>query len=227
MLVSWILPVITSRHVQRTDANAIDTRMLRQRMCMHDDMQGWDLEVGVNLLGGSVNLVTYEGAMRQRKEKPGVKFIDGFHDLVLFDGVCNLCNATVDFLLQRDADKRLVFCAQQSPEAQAALELYRRRGANSDGGTTEKLLRPAAQGGGDSVLVLGADGVLRDKSNAALRAGEALGGGWRVMSVAARVVLPVQIRDFVYDWIGRNRYRWFGRKDTCRMPTEEEQRSFL
>jgi predicted DCC family thiol-disulfide oxidoreductase YuxK len=252
-------PVVQPAHVGTKVFGVIPVPLfllgVRQRMCVHEDRQGWDLEVGVDVLGGRVNLITYKGAMRQKKEelnnKRGARFVDGFHDLVLFDGACNLCNASVDFLLARDMDRRLVFCAQQSPEAHAALEAYRRRhGAGDESTATDEeewsglLLSAAAHQGGnsilnnisgggnqrgetDSVLVLGADGVLRAKSDAALRAGEALGGGWKVLSVAARVVLPVRIRDSVYDWIGRNRYRWFGRKETCRMPTEEERRSFL
>ena len=79
---------------------------------------------------------------------------------------------------------------------------------------------------GDSVWVLGADGVLRDRSDAALRAGEVLGGGWKALAITARVV-PTGVRDRIYDIVGRNRYKWFGQKSTCRLPTPAERRHFL
>lgn len=221
---------------------------VRQRMTVHADEKGWDLEVVVTALGDRLNLITYEGSMRwledtkeaeenetsslgsphfgaiaaetKEEETKGAKneqakddgvFIDGFHDLVLFDGTCNLCNASVDFLLSRDVDQRLLFSAQQTVEAQAALK---RHGHEN------------VQGEEDTVLVLGADGLLRAKSDAALRAGTALGGVWRLLATVASVV-PLGIRDRVYDFVGENRYRWFGRKETCRLPTLDERRRFL
>jgi predicted DCC family thiol-disulfide oxidoreductase YuxK len=149
----------------------------------------------------------------KKNDEQGV-FVDGFHDLVLFDGTCNLCNATVDFLIRRDVDQRLLFAAQQSDEAQAAL---RRHGYQE----------VAVEGGeGDSVLVLGADGMLRAKSDAALRAGQALGGVWAGLATVASLI-PTSLRDYMYDVVGRNRYNWFGKSETCRLPTLEERRHFL
>ena len=153
------------------------------------------------------------GGATKNNDERGM-FVEGFHDLVLFDGTCNLCNASVDFLIRRDADQRLLFAAQQSDEAQAAL---RRHGYPE----------VAVKGGeGDSVLVLGADGVLRAKSDAALRAGQALGGVWAGLATVA-FLIPTSLRDYMYDVVGRNRYHWFGQSDTCRLPTVEERRHFL
>ncbi len=221
---------------------------VRQSMTIRADEKGWDLDVAVTALRGRLNLITYKGSMLWLEdgieagrvdtpplgsqqlgaiaaEKAGIErtggkskrmrdsavFVDGFHDLVLFDGTCNLCNASVDFLLSRDVDQRLLFSAQQTPEAQAILKLH--------GHVNVQRME-------DTVLVLGADGLLRAKSDAALRAGKALGGVWRLLATVASVV-PLGIRDRVYDFVGRNRYRWFGRKETCRLPTLDERRRFL
>lgn len=195
---------------------------VQQRMRIHDDDRGWDLLVAVTALGGRLHLITYEGSMRRvdhTREDAAVGaddqgiIVDGFHDLVLFDGVCNLCNTSVDFLLTRDVNQRLLFCTQQSPEAQAILQ---RHGHSL----------PPLQGRDASVLVLGADGLLRAKSDAALRAGQALGGGWSLLANLASVV-PMNIRNYAYDVVGRNRYRWFGKKAACRLPTPGERRRFL
>ena len=87
------------------------------------------------------------------------------------------------------------------------------------------------EGENDSVLVLSAEGILLEKSDAALRAGEVLGGSWRMLShaILCRKPLPKAVRDWMYDIIGRNRYtcKWFGKKDTCRIPTLEERQRFL
>ena len=84
------------------------------------------------------------------------------------------------------------------------------------------------EGGGedDSVLLLAADGRLHSYSSAALHAGAALGGAWAVLATLAMAV-PTPLRDAAYNYIGRRRYRWFGRSDVCRLPTPEERRRFL
>lgn len=187
------------------------------QMDMHADGDGWDLTADVTALGGQLRLVCYQGPMRRLAE-PGpeqAEYVPGFHHLVLFDGVCNMCNASVDFLLRFDSERRLAFCAQQQPAAAAAL----RAAGHGDA--------PALSGGdGDSVLVLTPDGRLHERSAAALAAGAALGWPWRGLALVGRVV-PSRLLDVVYDWVGANRYRWFGKSATCRLPTPDERRRFL
>ena len=164
--------------------------------------------------------------MKKREEKLG-DFVDGFHDLVLFDGNCNLCNASVDFLIQRDVNRRLKFSAQQSPKARAALDMYTNiNPGQSAMGECTLVSGEEVSGESDSVLVLGADGVLRDNSAAAVRASFALGFGWQLLGAVGSIV-PEVARDYAYGIIGKNRYRWFGKKETCRLPTREERHHFL
>ena len=167
---------------------------------------------------------------------PPPKYVPGFHTLVLFDGVCNLCNFSVDFAMRRDEHaRRLVFAPQQSPKAAEAL---RNAGHQpppamvSAGGDAGLPSSPAKwqkeDDGGDSgsVLVLTPDGVLHDRSGAALRVGLALDWPWPWLA-ALGFLVPTRARDAIYDWVGRNRYKWFGQKDTCRLPSASERRRFL
>lgn len=134
----------------------------------------------------------------------------GGHPLVLFDGECNLCNGTVDFVIRRDRRGRFRFAPLQGPTA-AAL-----RAAAPDPGGPANPLR--------SVLLWDA-GKLYAKSDAGLRLLAGLGGPWRLMG--AFLAVPRFIRDGIYDFIARNRYRWFGRRETCRMPAPGERERFL
>lgn len=131
------------------------------------------------------------------------------HPVVLFDGVCNLCNASVDFVIERDPQARFRFASLQSEAAR-------------------RLLGPLGYdlGTGDpDSIVLVEDGRVYDRSSAALRIARRLGGFWRLLYVFMAVPRP--LRDLVYRWIARNRYRWFGRTEACRMPTPELKRRFL
>lgn len=127
--------------------------------------------------------------------------------VVLFDGVCNLCNGWVRFVLRRDPRRRFRFASLQST---FGTEVLRRQGLNDD------YL--------GSILLL-ADGVLYAKSDAVLRIAGQLRWPWPVLSVF--VVVPRVMRDIVYDWVARNRYRWFGKRDSCLLPDAEEAARFL
>jgi predicted DCC family thiol-disulfide oxidoreductase YuxK len=129
--------------------------------------------------------------------------------VVLFDGVCNLCNASVLFVIDRDPGGRFVFAPLQGEEA---AELLRERGYASDPDN------PA------SILLVEGDRVF-DRSTAALRIARGLSGLWPVLSVLLAVPRP--LRDAAYDWAARRRYRWFGKLDACRMPTPELRSRFL
>lgn len=127
--------------------------------------------------------------------------------LVLFDGDCNLCNGTVQFLLRRDRRARLRFASLQSAAGRAALAAAGASAALPD----------------SIVLVHG--GRVRVKSAAALAIARWLPLPWPVLSIAWLV--PYPLRDLVYDWIARNRYRWFGRQQQCWVPTAELRARFL
>lgn len=134
------------------------------------------------------------------------------HPLVLFDGVCNLCNGVVSFLVERDPHAILRFASLQSEAARAALRGVAGPLAADDGG------RPAS-------IVLVEGGRVYRESTAALRTTRHLRGAWPGLAIL--LVVPRPIRDGVYRWVAQNRYRWFGRTDTCRVPTPEIRARFV
>lgn len=128
--------------------------------------------------------------------------------VLIFDGACNLCNATVNFIIDHDRAGRFRFASNASEAGQA---LLRGCGLPADAVETVVLVEP--------------DGRCYTKSAAALRVARALGWPWRFAYAGA--VIPRPVRDRVYDWVARNRYRWFGKRESCRMPTPELQGRFL
>lgn len=127
--------------------------------------------------------------------------------LIIFDGVCNLCNASVDFIVRRDKAARFRFTPNQGATAQELLPLH--------GKTAEEV----------GTIYLLENDRLYDRSDAVLRIARHLGFPWSLAVVF--LVIPRFIRDGVYHWIARNRYRWFGKKETCRLPSPEEQARFI
>jgi predicted DCC family thiol-disulfide oxidoreductase YuxK len=126
--------------------------------------------------------------------------------VVLFDGVCNLCNGAVNFLIDHDPHKRLRFASLQSPQAQALL--------------TPFLVPPDL----DSILFL-ENGRLYSRSTAILRISGQLDGVWRWGK--ALLIIPAFLRDAAYKLVARNRYAWFGKRDACRIPTPDLRDRFL
>ena len=126
--------------------------------------------------------------------------------LLFFDGVCGLCSRSVDFVLARDRRSIFQFAPLQ-------------------GETARQLLPPAYVNDLNSMVLL-VEGRSFRKSSAAVRVLWRLGFGWRLLSVFAWLV-PLPLRDLVYDLVARNRYRLFGKHETCRMPTPAERSRFL
>jgi predicted DCC family thiol-disulfide oxidoreductase YuxK len=139
--------------------------------------------------------------------------------VVLFDGVCNLCNASVLFVIDRDPRGRFAFAPLQSEAAARLLAKRGYRGAGAGGA-------PGGVPGAalSSVLLVEGDRVY-ERSTAALRVARRLAGAWPLLY--AFVAVPRPIRDTVYDWIARNRYRWFGKGEACRIPTPELRARFV
>ena len=127
--------------------------------------------------------------------------------IVLFDGDCNLCTGSVQFLLGRDRKHRLRFAALQSAAGQA---LLRRHGLPPEGRET--------------IVVLEA-GRARVRSDAALLLARRLPWPWPLLAVF--VACPRPLRDALYAWVARHRYRWFGRTESCMLPTPEVADRFL
>ena len=129
--------------------------------------------------------------------------------LVFFDGVCNLCNGTVQFILDRDKGSAFRFAQLQS---EAAAKVLNERGVTID---KEAL---------DSVMLVEGDKVYQ-RSDAALRIARRLSFPWSLWYVF--IIVPRFLRDAIYKLIARNRYRWFGKSETCRVPTPELRARFL
>lgn len=127
--------------------------------------------------------------------------------IIVFDALCLLCSANARFILRHDRKRRFRLASMQS-EAGAAL--YRRFGID-----------PADP----ETLILVEGGRARRDSDAVLAIWSGLGWPWRA-AAAARVV-PAALRDPLYQWVARNRYRWFGRRETCWLPTPELADRFL
>jgi predicted DCC family thiol-disulfide oxidoreductase YuxK len=129
------------------------------------------------------------------------------HSIILFDGVCNFCNRSVNWIIRRDKRGYFRFAALQS---QAGAALQERYG-----------LDPSAL----DTLVLVEDGRVYTKSTAALRIVRRVRSRWRALSVLMTVPRPV--RDFGYDWFARRRYRWFGKREECMVPSAKVRERFL
>ena len=127
--------------------------------------------------------------------------------VVLFDGVCNLCNGSVRFVIERDPHKHFQFAPLQSETATTLIA-----------GTADPLAMP------DSIVLVD-EGRLYVRSTAALRIARRLRFPWPLLRVFMAVPRP--LRDWVYDVIARHRYGWFGKRDTCMVPTKEIRDRFL
>ena len=127
--------------------------------------------------------------------------------ILLFDGVCNLCNGLVRFVLKHERGPTMRFASLQSDEGRAVLERF--------GHPPDAL----------DTVVLVESGHAYTKSDAALRAARYLRAPWSW--VRCLRVVPRPIRDWVYDRVAQNRYRWFGRRDACSVPTPETAARFL
>ena len=126
--------------------------------------------------------------------------------IVLFDGVCNFCNGAVNFIIRHDTSGRFTFAPLQSEVG-------------------ERLKREYAIPPDTDSLVLVENGRAYTHSTGALRIAKELGGFWQLAFFF--IVIPTPIRDWVYKFIAKNRYNWFGKKDVCMIPTPEVRERFL
>ena len=127
--------------------------------------------------------------------------------VIIFDGVCTLCNSSVDFVIRNDKKRQFRYTANQM---EVGREILRDQGLDPDNIHS---------------IYLYQDGKLYSKSTAALRVARLLGFPFSL--TWGGMVIPAFIRDVVYDWIASNRYKWFGKKETCRLPSAEERALFL
>lgn len=127
--------------------------------------------------------------------------------VLLFDGVCNLCNASVQWVIRHDPKAIFRFASLQSEAGQALLQKFNL--------PTDEL----------NTVVLVDGGKVHTRSDVPIQVGKKLGGWWYLLQMF--FIIPRPLRNAVYDWIARNRYRWFGKKEECWLPTPELRVRFL
>jgi len=133
--------------------------------------------------------------------------LNGNKKIVLFDGVCNFCNFWVDFVIERDKSDQFRFAPIQSSQAEVLLKNFN--------------VMPSRI---ESVILISGNDV-HTKSTAALRICKELSSPVKILFPL--IIIPKFIRDLIYDLIARYRYKLFGKRESCRVPTKEEMDKFL
>jgi predicted DCC family thiol-disulfide oxidoreductase YuxK len=128
--------------------------------------------------------------------------------LILFDGVCNLCNASVQYIIKHDKNNIFLFAALQSDLGHKIIAEYKIDAKKTD-----------------SILLYTQEKGIDYKSTAALKIAIKLGFPTNLLSIF--FIIPAFIRNWVYDFIAKNRYKWYGKKDACMIPTPELKSKFL
>ena len=128
--------------------------------------------------------------------------------IILFDGLCNLCNNSVSRVIKNDKDNQFVFTSLQSETGKKIINYLNINSSKIDS------------------IVLFEPKVAYDiKSTAALKIMNAFGGFWKISQIL--YIIPKPLRDLCYNFIAKNRYKWFGKKDSCMVPTPELTSKFL
>jgi predicted DCC family thiol-disulfide oxidoreductase YuxK len=128
--------------------------------------------------------------------------------LILFDGVCNLCSSSVQYIIERDKSNRFVFAALESNLGKQIIEQYH--------------IDPSKT---DSILLYRKGKGVKSKSTAAILIAKHL--GFPANLIYPFLIIPAFIRNFVYDFVAKNRYKWYGKKESCWIPSPELRIKFL
>ncbi len=141
-------------------------------------------------------------------------------EIIFFDGICNFCNSSVNFIIKRDKKNYFKFASLQSEFAKNFFDEYRRvhlvPKAHLGNGIKEKKL--------DSIILF-ENNKLYIKSSAALHIAKHLKGLWKIFFIF--IIIPPFIRNFLYDIIAKNRYKWFGKRESCMIPDDKMKNRFL
>ena len=129
------------------------------------------------------------------------------HPIILFDGLCNLCDGAVQFVVKHDDDKKFLFASLQSESGQQILKQFNLPLENFNS------------------FVLLQNNNVYSRSTAALLVAKQLSGAIKLIYFF--IIVPAFIRDWVYNWISKRRYKWFGKKEACIVPTPELKARFL
>ncbi|WP_066218075.1 thiol-disulfide oxidoreductase DCC family protein [Formosa haliotis] len=129
-------------------------------------------------------------------------------NLVLFDGICNLCDSSVQFVIKHDKNNHFSFTTLQGETGKSIIEKFKINPSDTD-----------------SILLLTPNNKLYTKSSAALRIASKLNFPINLMAVF--LIVPKPLRDVVYDYIAKNRYKWYGKKTACMIPTKALKSRFI
>lgn len=129
------------------------------------------------------------------------------YKIILFDGVCNLCNSSVNFIIDHDRKNIFRFASLQSDSGQVLLKKFGLNNVSFD-----------------SIILIDKEKYFT-RSSAVLKIAKDFPGFWKLLYIF--IIIPPAIRDLLYDIIAENRYKWFGKKDSCRVPTPELKEKFL
>lgn len=128
-------------------------------------------------------------------------------NIILFDGVCNLCSVSVQFIIERDHDNIFKFASLQSNYGQEVLKKHQLPSEDFDS------------------FILLENNQIYQRSTAALKVAKQL--SWPLKAMYVFIIIPPFIRNFVYNFIAKNRYKWFGKKNECWLPTPDLKAKFL
>ncbi|NNF34062.1 MAG: DUF393 domain-containing protein [Saprospiraceae bacterium] len=131
------------------------------------------------------------------------------HSIIFFDGICNLCNGFVDFVIKRDHKRRFRYASLQGDQSRTLLDF-------KDDSDVQNM----------STVILLDQGKVYKKSKAVIKILKQLGKGWYVLSFFMSII-PSSFSNMIYDFIAARRYRILGKRETCRIPTEAEASLFL
>lgn len=127
--------------------------------------------------------------------------------IILFDGVCNLCNTSVNFIIKHDKKEHYLFASLQSDVAKEILLHFNKKNMRLN------------------TIYLIEGNIIYEKSTAVLKISKKLNGSYPL--IYGFNIIPKFIRDWIYDIIAINRYKWFGKQETCRLPSEKTKKRFL
>lgn len=128
--------------------------------------------------------------------------------IILFDGVCNLCNSTINAIIKRDKKNMYLFAPLQGITGQKFI--------------TERNIDTTKV---DSIILIEPNVAYYTKAEAVLKIGRSFGRLWQLLWLFEQ--LPTVFNNWVYDYVARNRYKWYGKKDACMIPTPELKAKFL
>jgi predicted DCC family thiol-disulfide oxidoreductase YuxK len=133
--------------------------------------------------------------------------VDNDKPIIFFDGVCNLCNRSVQFIIKKDKKKQFRFASLQGNAGQELLKKFKLPADNFNS------------------FILAEGDQIYTRSTGVLRMLKKLGGGWQLFY--GFIIVPKFIRNAVYNWIARNRYKWYGKRNECMVPTPDLKERFL